>query len=124
MRPTKYNKDLVDKARQYVETYEEHGHAFPSLVGLADVIDIHTTTLAKWAREEGKEELSCILDAINRKQQLVAWNKGLTGQYNANLVKLLLGKHGYSEKAQVDSISSDGSLHPTKIVIISGNDEK
>ena len=30
----------------------------------------------------------------------MAWNKGLKNEYNAQLVKLLLGKHGYHDKSE------------------------
>lgn len=106
-RPTKYTPELLEAARAYLVNYEDHEHAFPSAVGLADVLEIGETTLYRWAGEEGKEEFRDILDAINRKQQLVAWNKGLKGDYNANLVKLLLGKHGYHDK-QDQTLSAPG----------------
>ena len=100
-RPTKYTKELIELAEQYLENYEKYDHAFPSDIGLADVLGIATSTLHTWNKEEGKEQFSNILDKINTKQQLVAWNKGLKGEYNANLVKLLLGKHGFSEKSEL-----------------------
>lgn len=97
-RPTKYTPELLEAASKYLTTYEDEGHAFPSDIGLADVIGIATSTLYDWAQHEDKAEFSDILDQINRKQQLVAWNKGLRNEYNATLVKLLLGKHGFHDK--------------------------
>ena len=122
-RPTKYTPELLEAAREYLVSYAEHEHAFPSAVGLADVLEISESTLYAWAKEEGKEEFSDILDAVSRKQQLVAWNKGLKGEYNANLVKLLLGKHGFSEKVDQSHTSPDGSMTPKvqTIRIIGGN---
>jgi len=47
----------------------------------------------------------------------VAMDGGLGGDMNANLVKLLMGKHGLSDK--VDTTSSDGSMSPvTKIELV------
>jgi len=44
---------------------------------------------------------------------------GLGGDLNANLVKLLMGKHGLSEKSSVDQTSSDGSMTPkSKIELV------
>lgn len=106
-RPTKYTPELLEAARVYLTNYEDHDHAFPSDIGLADVLEISTTTLYDWAKHEDKEEFSDILDQINRKQQLVAWNKGLRGDYNPTLVKLLLGKHGYHDK-QDGTLSAPG----------------
>ena len=102
-RPTKYTPELLKKAREYIHTYADYDQAFPSDIGLAFVLDIGTTTLYKWAGDEDKKEFKDILDKINTNQQLVAWNKGLRGEYNANLGKLLMGKHGYSDKQEVSS---------------------
>lgn len=115
-RPTKYTEELLEKAREYVYSYEEHGHAFPSDIGLSVVLDIHSSTLYEWAKDDSKTEFSEILDKINKHQQLVAWNKGLNGDYNANLVKLLLGKHGYSDKAQQEISGPGGGPVETKTV--------
>lgn len=101
-RPTKYSKELLEKAEKYLHNYDSYDHAFPSDIGLADVLDICAKTLYNWANDESKIEFSQILEKIERKQQLVAWQKGLTGQYNSNLVKLLLGKHGYHDKSDVN----------------------
>lgn len=106
-RPTKYTAELLEKAEAYLFDYEKHEHAFPSDLGLSEVLGIHTSTLYDWATHEDKKEFSDILDRINTKQQMVAWNKGLRNEYNASLVKLLLGKHGYHDKADTD-IKSGG----------------
>lgn len=116
-RPTKYTPELIKKAQEYLRIYESIDHAFPSDIGLATYLDIHTSTVYDWAEHEDKKEFSDILDKINAEQQRVAWFKGLTGTYNASLVKLLLGKHGYSEKTEQDHKSSDGSMRPQQIVI-------
>lgn len=97
-RPTKYTPELLEKAEAYIETYGEMDHAFPSDIGLCEALGISKTTLYAWAKEEGKEGFSDILDRVAIRQQMVAWNKGLKGEYNGNLVKLLLGKHGFHDK--------------------------
>lgn len=116
-RPTKYNKEILEKALHYLDNYEEYGDAFPSDIGLIDALDIASSTLYEWAKHEDKKDFSEILDKINRKQQRVAWQKGLKNEYNASLVKLLLGKHGYSDKVESDHKTSDGSMKPQQIII-------
>lgn len=116
-RPTKYTPELLEKARQYIYEYEKYDHAFPSDIGLALVLGISKTSLYDWAQHEDKKEFSDILDVINDTQQIVAWNKGLKNEYNATLVKLLLGKHGFSDKVESDHKSSDGSMRPQSITI-------
>ena len=43
----------------------------------------------------------------------------MSGEMNANLVKLLMGKHGLSDKSVVDQTSSDGTMSsPTVIQLV------
>lgn len=115
-RPTKYTKALLKRCRHYLNNYESYGWAFPSDIGLCQVCDINKTTLYRWAKEEDKEEFKDILDKIDQMQQQVAWKKGLTGEYNANLVKLLLGKHGFHDKVD-NSISGNPEAPPVFKVV-------
>lgn len=106
-RPTKYTKEIVDKAKAYIDNYEtEYKDAIPSVVGLCSALNIDRSTVYDWANDENKE-FSYILEAINRKQQQVLINKGLTNQFNANITKLVLGKHGFSDK---QDLNAEGSL--------------
>jgi len=105
-RPTKYCEETIKVAREYLENYEKHGDQIPSIAGLAIILGIRRETLHVWAKEEGKEEFSNILGAILAKQENVLINKGLTGDFNSAISKLVLGKHGYHEK--VDSTLSGG----------------
>jgi hypothetical protein len=98
-RPSKYSPEIEAAAWAYVDDYEKHDHPFPSAVGLCDVIKIGKSTLYDWAGHDEKG-FSDILAAINTKQELININKGVTGEFNSAIVKLLLGKHGYSDKAE------------------------
>lgn len=112
-RPTKYTKALLEKAEDYLNTYETtYEHAIPSIAGLAVALDVRRETLHVWAKEEGKEAFSNILGKLLEKQEQVLISKGLKNEFNSNIVKLALGKHGYSDKTQQDNISSDGSMSP------------
>jgi hypothetical protein len=117
-RPSKYTPELLEKAKGYIAKYESLDHAFPSDIGLADYLDIGTTTLYDWEKDEDKKEFADILGEIDRKQQLVAWNRGLRGDYNANLVKLLLGKHGFSEKRENEQIGEINHDHKYTIEVV------
>lgn len=108
--PTKYTPELVKKAREYIEIYKtEYDHEMPSHVGLSIVLKVNRSTLYDWATHEDKE-ISNILDECMAKQQLVLFNKGLTNDFNSAIVKLALGKHGYSDK--IDQTNS-GTLDIT-----------
>ena len=115
-RPTKYNKEILDKTKAYINNYEQYDHAFPSIVGLAYILDLNKQTIFDWEKQPDKKQFSDMLEKIKEKQELIAWKKGLTGDYNANLVKLLLTKHGYNDKTEVDSKTSDGSMSPNNDV--------
>lgn len=104
-RPTKYTKSLLEKAREYLRVYnnvkegeEAPREVIPSHVGMAKYLDITTTCMYDWAKQEDKKEFSAILDECLRDQQQVLINKGLTGEFNSNITKLVLGKHGYHDK--------------------------
>ncbi|WP_415843310.1 terminase small subunit [Xenorhabdus thuongxuanensis] len=47
-------------------------------------------------------------------------NKGLTGDFNSTIAKMMLTKHGYSDKQEIDHRSPDGSMSPAKIVLVAG----
>mgnify|MGYP006162671285 CR=1 FL=1 len=63
---------------------------------------IARSTLKKWGKDPGKEEFSAILALMKAKQERVLINKGLLGEFNSNIAKLMLGKHGYRNKVQVE----------------------
>lgn len=107
-RPTKYTPELVEKAKHYLEHYAEYDDVIPSIVGLALVLDITRETIYKWAKEEGKETFTDILAKINIKQERVLIGKGLSNEFNSNIVKLVLGKHGYHDKQDTSLTGADG----------------
>jgi len=98
-RPSEYNKEILATANDYLDNFkEEHGHAIPSVVGLAKVLRKSRECLYNWARDEKKKEFSDILEQINTDQEFELINGGLLGSLNPNITKLALGKHGYSDK--------------------------
>ena len=112
-RPSTLTPEVIELAWSYVDQYDEYEHAVPSVVGLCKVINRAKSTVYKWA-EDDDNPFSDILRAINENQELVTFNKSLTGEYNAAIAKLLLGKHGYSDKH--DHTSSDKSMSPPEVI--------
>tara|TARA_R110000751_G_scaffold116342_1_gene215906 strand:- start:172 stop:576 length:405 start_codon:yes stop_codon:yes gene_type:complete len=101
-RPTKYNGEVVQQALDYLEEFNtKHGHAIPSVIGMAKVLKLDDTTLYDWAKKDGNE-FSRILPRCKKYQEFQLINGGLMGELNSNIVKLALGKHGYSEKKEID----------------------
>jgi len=115
-RPTKYSNETLKIAREYLKNYARHGDKIPSVAGLAVVLAVRRETLHVWAKEEGKEEFSNILGDILAKQENILVNKGLSGDFNPTIVKLVLGKHGYHEKRETEVSGKDGKPIKTEHV--------
>lgn len=116
-RPTKYSKELLEKAEEYLDTYESIGDVIPSVEGLSLFLEVGRRTIYDWQKQEGKEEFSHILGQINAKQHQVLINKGLSNDFNSAIAKLVLGKHGYSEKNQTEISGPDGGPVQTNSTI-------
>jgi len=108
-RPTKYSDEVLEAAKDYLENCPD---VLPSVVGLAVQLGIVRKTLMLWAKDEEKAEFCYTLDQIEDAQHMSCLNKGITGEYNSAITKLILHNHGYSDRQ--DNISSDGSMSPQK----------
>lgn len=106
-RPTKYTRELLDKAEQYLTDFEHHDAVFPSHIGLCLYLNIHHDTLYAWRNQEGKEEFSAILQRITYIQHEMLIGNGLTGTFNSNICKLVLGKHGYKDKHEATGAGNE-----------------
>lgn len=109
-RPSVYTPELLEKAHKYVDgawAYKTQDE-IPSHIGLAKHLGINRLTLYDWAKQEDKKELSNILEAVMAEQQSELLNKGLNGTFNANIVKLVLGKHGFSDKQETELTGAGG----------------
>lgn len=110
-RPTDYTKKLLAKADDYINNCPDVIH---SVVGLCIHIGIAKATAYRWA-SEGNAEFKDILDAVSELQEQKLVSNGLVGEFNSTITKLMLTKHGYTDKVETDNKSSDGSMTPTKI---------
>ncbi len=111
-RPSKYTAELLEKAVTYMGDYKHNGSLFPSHIGLALYLDINTDTIYDWAKQKNKKEFSDILAKILQIQHEMLVGGGISGDFNSNITKLVLGKHGYSEK---HSQEHSGKVEITKI---------
>lgn len=109
-RPTKYSKEILQKAREYLEEYKTLDQVIPSEAGLALHLELARSTVQDWGKHEDKREFSGILKKIQAKQEVVLINSGLTGDFNSAIAKLALGKHGYHEKQETEH---SGQIHMT-----------
>jgi hypothetical protein len=106
-RPKTLTGEVKQHAQDYIDNFDSYGHAIPSVVGLCSVINRSRQTLYNWANTD--DDFLDILEAINERQELVTLNKSITGEYNATIAKLLLGKHGYSDKQILKADVRDAS---------------
>lgn len=109
-RPSKYAESLL-KAKEYLlGGYETFGDVVPSVAGLACYLGISRSRAYEYA--DKNPEFKDTLEAIKTLQENKLINKGLVGDFNATITKLMLANHGYSDKSEVDNKSSDGSMTP------------
>jgi hypothetical protein len=130
-RPTKYNNEMYLAAREYIIQCDDQyfgdadGGSFskvqitvnlPTIEGLASHLKVNRDTLYTWSKEYS--EFSDILEELKELQAQRLINNGLSGHYNSTIAKLLLSKHGYAEKSEIDHNNPDGNL---KTIIINKN---
>jgi len=119
-RHTECSQEMADQASEYIENYSKCGDAIPSAVGMAIELNVAESTLYKWA-EDGHFDFSETLAFCKTAQHRKLMNMGLTGEFNATIVKLALSNHGYSEKTSTDltsggqPIKNEWHIHPTKV---------
>ena len=105
-RPSKW-QDCVDPAWEYVNGgFQAENDVVPTIAGLAVFLHCARETVHAWAREH--EEFSHIVRQLMSKQEKMLANGGILGEYNASITKLLLTKHGYSEKIETAHTGPDG----------------
>lgn len=135
-RPTDYNEEVLIKTREYLdstgdfsivkqrpqikdgkhigeEDYRVEKIKLPSIEGLSYILDVTKSTISEWRKRH--EVFSVLIDKLLAKQAEMLIVGGLSGSYNSVISKVLLTKHGYSDKQETD-ITSKGE----KIVIMPG----
>ena len=100
-RPTKYTDELLKISQDYITNYAIYDDMIPSIASLSLVLHVDRTTLYEWAKVH--EEFSHILSEIKSEQEKVLISKGLSGDFNSAITKLVLGKHGYHDKQDIDA---------------------
>lgn len=114
-RPSKL-AESIEKAKEYLMGgFEAVGDVVPSVAGLACYLGISRSTAQEYAKDNA--EFSGTLEAIKTLQENKLINKGLIGDFNPTITKLMLANHGYSDKAEIDNKSSDGSMTPKPTTI-------
>ncbi len=131
-RPSDYTQEMADKVKTYTDLCEDEeiqqlaglsqkgtelyknkiNVKLPTIEGLSRYLGIHKDTVYEW--EKIHPEFSDALSNLRAKQGEVLINKGLSGDYNPTIAKLMLSNnHGYREKTDV---TTNGNDLPTPIL--------
>lgn len=110
-RPSKLAVSL-EKAKAYLMgEYKTIGDAVPSVSGLACYLGISKVTALSYGKENN--DFLNTLEAIKTTQENSLINKGLTGEFNPTIVKLMLSNHGYAEKQETELSGKNGGAIET-----------
>lgn len=118
-RPTEYNERVLIYSKDYIDSCEDEitsvisGQSdsftkyeqklkvkIPTIEGLARYLKISRSTLYLWQKEH--PEFSDIIEELQQKQAERLLSNGLSGDYNSTIAKVLLTKHGYTDKQEID----------------------
>ena len=98
-------------AKKYLfEGWKDAGDIVPSIAGLSCYLGVTRETVYDCKSKD--KEYSDILASIMAIQERELLNGTLGGSFNAPFAKLMMTKHGYSDKVEQDVKSSDGSMTP------------
>ncbi len=129
-RPEEYKEEYIKRVDEYLETRQDDEYEFhktrgeksdsyeekvrvrlPTIEGFALFIGVSKQAMYRW--EVDRPEFRNALDKIRQEQMQRLLDKGLSGEYNAVIAKLVLSaNHGLREKADV---TTDGK--ELKVVI-------
>ena len=105
-----YLKECVDSYEEFHKTRGQKSDTYervqtvklPTIVGFAIYIDVRENTLYDWADKH--PQFSKSLEKIKELQHQRLLEKGVSGEYNSTIAKLILSSnHGYAEKKDVTS---------------------
>ncbi len=104
--------DAINPAWEYVEGgwRDVAKNIVPSIAGLACWLGVSRETIYQWRKES--DEFKQIHAAIQVLQEVLIIDGALAGTWNANFAKIMMAKHGYSDKSEIDHKSTDGSMTP------------
>lgn len=139
-RPTEYTPETIDRVKEYLDSCEDEevqqltglsakgtelyknklNVNIPTIEGLAVFLDINKTTVYEW--ESRYPEFSNVIGILRSIQAERLVNKGLSGDYNPTIAKVLLTKHGYAERTELTG--KDGDKLEMGVVILPAKEQQ
>lgn len=120
-RPTKLTRELVDKARRYIDVEIKLGGLFfgdlPTVPGLSLYLDVARSSIYLWASQDTPlgREFSDTVEKLDATQEYQLVGKSLKGEYNSNIASILLSNHGHIKKTSQD-LTTNGKELPAPIL--------
>ncbi len=119
-RPTSLTPGLIEKAQDYLDNYPDLDELVPTVAGLSLHLGVSRKIIYVWEEsEQTPVTFLHILEAIKAKQETRLVNGGLGNQFNSTIAKMMLTKHGYSDKQEIDHSSSNGTMTPAQVTPVS-----
>lgn len=123
-RPSEYTQKIYDIALAYLDNFNtKHNHRIPSVVGLCKILKQGSSTLYNWANSEHHlyhEEFSYIMGMIKDYQHFELVDQGLGKKFDSSVARLILYKHGYSEKKETELSGKGGGPIESKTLQVIG----
>lgn len=98
-RPSKYTDELIQNFERYLEE-DGCSDPVPSIAGLALHLGISRETCYAWAADEDKAEFAELMERLLAQQERALISGGLLNVFNANITKMMLTKHGYTDRQE------------------------
>ena len=100
-RPSIMESKYEDAKKYLMGGWQEVGDMIPSVAGLACYLGVSREIIYNWKDKD--ETFFNILRSILTLQERTLLNGGLGKDFNPVITKLVLGKHGYSDKQEEDN---------------------
>ena len=113
--PTKLTPELITKAAEYLVVFRSEGDLIPTIAGLSCYLDISRSSIYNY--KDKSVDFLDILEKLESMQEKMLVNGGLSGDFNAPITKMMMTKHGYSDKQETALTGADGAeLFPSIVV--------
>lgn len=121
-RPFKLNDEMKEKARHYVDGGYSETNMLPSIAGMAVYLGVSKSTIYNWAGHD--EDIKEIMESCSTVQEMKLIDGGLSEVYNSTITKLMMTKHGYSDKIQNDVTTNGESINKQTLDVSKLSDEQ